>query len=393
MSDHRAAPAPSIAGVGGRYASDLHDTTTAAVLGIALGVAFTICFATGLLSHWVQDPPGWFTWPSRPAGLYRVTQGLHVATGLASIPLLVAKLWVVAPSFWTKPAVRSVGHAVERAMLLPLVGGGAFLLVSGTFNTFQFYPWEFFFTRAHYGVAWITMGGLVVHVAAKAALTRSVVGTSSPRDPERSGELVGDPSRTDRRWFLGGVAAASGALTLATVGQTVRPLRGVSVLAPRDPAVGPQGIPVNKTARSARVTPDLTGDDTYRLRVTGRVGRPLELTRAELLALPQRSATLPIACVEGWSASATWQGVPLRDLLALAEAAPDAEVGLESLQSGGLYRRSVVSATHAADPDTLLALTLNGQALHPDHGYPVRLIGPNRPGVMQTKWVTEVQVR
>ena len=64
MSDHRAAPAPSIAGVGGRYASDLHDTTTAAVLGIALGVAFTICFATGLLSHWVQDPPGWFTWPA-----------------------------------------------------------------------------------------------------------------------------------------------------------------------------------------------------------------------------------------------------------------------------------------------------------------------------------------
>jgi hypothetical protein len=392
MSDRRPDPAPSIAGVGGRYASDLHDTATAAVLGIALGVAFTICFATGLLSHWVQDPPGWFTWPSRPAGLYRVTQGLHVATGLASIPLLVAKLWVVAPSFWTKPAVRSVGHAVERAMLLPLVGGGAFLLVSGTFNTFQFYPWEFFFTRAHYGVAWITMGGLVVHVAAKAALTRSTVRGRSGADDEPEGELVGQPSKNDRRWFLGGVAAASGALTLATVGQTVRPLRGVSVLAPRDPAVGPQGIPVNKTARAARVTPELTGD-TYRLRVTGRVGRPLELTLAELAALPQRSATLPIACVEGWSASATWQGVPLRELLALAEAAPDAEIHLDSLQTGGLYRRSVVSATHAADRDTLLALTLNGQALHPDHGYPVRLIGPNRPGVMQTKWVTEVEVR
>ncbi len=188
------------------------------------------------------------------------------------------------------------------------------------------------------------------------------------------------------------MAAASGALTLATVGQTVRPLRSVSVLAPRDPVVGPQGIPVNKTARAARVTPELTGD-TYRLRVTGRVGRPLELTLAELAALPQRSATLPIACVEGWSASATWQGVPLRDLLALAEAAPDAEIHLDSLQTGGIYRRSVVSATHAADRDTLLALTLNGQALHPDHGYPVRLIGPNRPGVMQTKWVTEIEVR
>lgn len=400
MSDRRTPPPPSIAGLGGRYGSALHDTTAAAVLGIALGVAFTICFATGLLSHWVQHPPSWFDWPSRPAGLYRVTQGLHVATGLASIPLLVAKLWVVAPSFWTKPAVRDVGHAVERTMLLPLVGGGAFLLVSGTFNTFQFYPWEFFFTRAHYGVAWVTMGGLLVHVAAKAASTRSVLGgrrrddggAASELAGEPVGELVGRPSRRDRRWFLGGVAAASGALTLATVGQTIRPLRAVSVLAPRDPAVGPQGIPINKTARAARVTPDLTGD-AYRLRVTGRVGRPLELSLADLAGLPQRTATLPIACVEGWSASATWQGVPLRDLLFLADAAPGAEVHLDSLQTGGLYRRSVVSATHSADPDTLLALTLNGQALDPDHGYPVRLIGPNRPGVMQTKWVTEVQVR
>ena len=405
-ADPPAAPVapPSIGGVGERYASDLHDTTSAATLGLALGVAFTVCFATGLLSHGIQHPPGWLTWPSRPAGLYRVTQGLHVATGLASIPLLVAKLWVVAPAFWTKPPVRSVAHAVERAMLLPLVGGSAFLLVSGTFNTFQFYPWEFFFTRAHYGVAWITVGGLVVHVAAKAALTRSTLGGPRRRPSEAgdaaaptartapAGELVGRPSRSDRRWFLGGVAAASGALTLATVGQTIRPLRAVSVLAPRDPGVGPQGIPVNKTARAARVTPELTGDG-YRLRVTGRVGRPLELTLAELAALPQRTATLPIACVEGWSASATWRGVPLRDLLALADAEPDAEIGLGSLQTGGLYRRSAVSAEHAADPDTLLALTLDGEPLHLDHGYPVRLIAPNRPGVMQTKWVAEVQVR
>ncbi|MBX3286612.1 MAG: molybdopterin-dependent oxidoreductase [Actinobacteria bacterium] len=378
-----------------RYSSDLHETRSAALLGLALGVAFTICFATGLLSHLVQHPPGWFTWPSRPAGLYRVTQGLHVATGLASIPLLVAKLWVVAPAFWTTPPVRNVTHAVERAMLFPLVGGSAFLLVSGTFNTFQFYPWDFFFTRAHYGVAWITVGALVVHIAAKAALTRATVTGRLP-DPDAEAqpvgrELVGRAEPTERRRFLGGVAAVSGVVTLATVGQTLRPLRAVSVLAPRDPAVGPQGLPVNKTARAARVTPELTGDD-YRLRVTGRVGRPLELTLAELAALPQRTATLPIACVEGWSASGTWRGVPLRDLLELADAAPDAEVQLESLQTGGLYRRSIVSATHAADRDTLLALTLGGEPLHLDHGYPLRLIGPNRPGVMQTKWVTEVRV-
>jgi DMSO/TMAO reductase YedYZ molybdopterin-dependent catalytic subunit len=51
-----------------------------------------------------------------------------------------------------------------------------------------------------------------------------------------------------------------------------------------------------------------------------------------------------------------------------------------------------VNRSHALDPDTLLAMDLNGEPLHLDHGYPVRLIAPNNPGVMQTKWVGRVIV-
>ena len=40
-----------------------------------------------------------------------------------------------------------------------------------------------------------------------------------------------------------------------------------------------------------------------------------------------------------------------------------------------------------------LALEVNGETLHLDHGYPIRLIGPNRPGTMQTKWVNRLVVR
>ena len=47
---------------------------------------------------------------------------------------------------------------------------------------------------------------------------------------------------------------------------------------------------------------------------------------------------------------------------------------------------------HARDPLTLLALRLGGEPLHPDHGYPCRLIAPNRPGVLQTKWVGALTV-
>jgi hypothetical protein len=373
-------------GLGRRDASDLHETRTAAWLGVALGVAFATCFATGLWSHLAQDPPGWFTYPARPAGLYRITQGVHVITGTAAIPLLLAKLWVVHPHLLAWPPARSALHAVERLALLPLVGGALFLLLSGTANVARWYPWGFFFPRAHFWAAWVTIGALVVHVGAKAAATRDAL----RRSPTETGAVR--TTTTNRRSFLGGVAAASGALVVATAGGTVSSLASLSVLAQRRPGLGPQGLPVNKTAVGARVT-DLARDPGYRLVVDGAVDRRVELTLAQLRALPLRGATLPIACVEGWSASARWRGVPVRDLLEMAGAEPDAEVVVESLQPSGLYRASSLNRHQVADPDTLLALELDGQVLHIDHGFPARLIGPNRPGVSQTKWVRRLVVR
>jgi hypothetical protein len=364
--------------------SELHEVRSAAWLGLGLGITFGTCFLTGLWSHLAQDPPAWFTYPARPAGLYRVTQGLHVASGVAAIPLLLAKLWVVHPRFFEWPPARSVLHAVERLALVPLVGGGLFQLLSGTLNVAEWYPWSFFFPRAHFWVAWIVIGALTVHVGAKAAATRDTVWRRQAPEARR------DPAG-DRRAFLGGVAATSVGLVVATAGGTVTALSPVSVLAQRRPGVGPQGFPVNKSAAAARVT-GAARDPAYRLVVEGAVDRRLELSLDDLRALPQREARLPIACVEGWSASALWRGVPVRDLLALAGVVPDAEATVESLQPSGRYRTAHINQDQAADRDTLLAVELDGQPLHIDHGFPVRLIGPNRPGVLQTKWVSRLVV-
>ena len=195
----------------------------------------------------------------------------------------------------------------------------------------------------------------------------------------------------DRRRLLGGVAITSVLVAVSTVGGSVRSLSPVSWLAPRRAGVGPQGLPVNKTARSARVV-EVASSPDYRLTVRGAVLRPLSLTLADLRALPHRTAVLPIACVEGWSASARWTGVPVRDLLRKAGAPADAEVRVVSLQQGSRYSASELNRHHTGDRDTLLALELDGEPLHLDHGFPVRLIGPGRPGVAQTKWVTELVV-
>jgi DMSO/TMAO reductase YedYZ molybdopterin-dependent catalytic subunit len=370
--------------VGSSFTSPLHDERTAALLGVALGVAFGVCFLTGLVSHLIQHPPGWFWWPTRPVWLYRVTQGAHVATGLASVPLLLAKLWTVYPHFWTWPPVRGIAHAAERLSLLPLVGGSLFMLVTGVQNIARWYAWPFNFTAAHYSVAWITIGGLAVHVGAKLHITRRALAAPTG--------AVADGSALSRRGFLTSVAVGSAVITAATVGQTLRPFRALSALGPRDPAVGPKGVPINKTAAGAGVLAAI-GDERYRLVVDGNVATPLSLSLDDLRAMPQREVHLPITCVEGWSATGRWRGVPVAELLAAAGAREGASARVESLQQHSRYRVSSLDHRQVADRDTLLALELDGEPLHPDHGYPVRLIAPNRPGVLQTKWLARVQAR
>jgi hypothetical protein len=67
--------------MGPSFTSPAKSERTTAVLGVALGLLFGVCLLTGLLSHLIQQPPGWFAWPSRPVWLYRWTQGLHVFAG------------------------------------------------------------------------------------------------------------------------------------------------------------------------------------------------------------------------------------------------------------------------------------------------------------------------
>ncbi|MCQ9129619.1 molybdopterin-dependent oxidoreductase [Streptomyces hilarionis] len=363
----------------------LHDPRTATSIGRWLGVAFALCFVTGLISHVMQHPPAYAAdlVPSRPVWGYRLSQGLHVASGIAAVPLLLAKLWTVYPRLFVRPALRSVGHACERLSVAVLVAGAVFEVSTGLLNTAQWYPWPFSFVPVHYAVAWLVAGALVLHVAVKAPEIRAHWTRRSPGTlalPAQDGP--------DRRSLLASVGAAVGAVTLTTVGQSFTPLKDFLLFAPRDPDKGPQSLPVNRTAAAAGV--GRIPDEAYRLVVSGP--RPYTLTLDELRALPQHEVELPIACVEGWSKSARWSGVRVVDLLERAQAPDHARVRVVSLQLRGGYRVSEMGREHARDPLTLIALRLNGEELDADHGYPARLIAPNRPGVLQTKWVGRLEV-
>ncbi|MEU2393505.1 molybdopterin-dependent oxidoreductase [Streptomyces sp. NPDC007369] len=369
------------------FSGRLHDPRTATAIGRWLGTALAVCFLTGLFSHVLQHPPAWLApyLPPRPVWGYRLTQGLHVGVGLAAIVLLFAKLWAVYPRLFVWPPVRSVRHALERLSVAVLVAAAVFQVLTGLLNIAEWYPWPFSFVPVHYAVAWVVAGSVLLHLAVKAPVIRAhwrrrSAGTRALPDETRDGP--------DRRALMLGLGAAVGTVTVTTVGQSFTPLAPLDLLAPRHPGYGPQGLPVNRTAAAAGVTQAALRD--WRLEVRGPA--PYRLTLAELAALPQRRVRLPIACVEGWSADAEWAGVRVRDLLERAGARPGAGVRVVSLEVAGAYRVMEMGREYAEDPLTLLALRLNGEVLSVDHGYPARIIAPNRPGVLQTKWVGRLEV-
>ncbi len=366
------------------FASAVHDPRVVARVGAWLGLAVLTAFATGLVSHLHQNPVRWLPLPPEPAWGYQVSQGLHVAAGLAAIPLLLAKLYAAYPALFEQPPLRGLRHGLERASIAVLVATTTFQLVTGLFNIFQWYPWEFGFVRVHFATAIVLVGAMLVHVAVKLPVIVAAL-----RTPTGSAG-ASDGAAATRRGFLGAVALTVLALSALTLGQTVRPLAPLAVLAPRQAGTGPQGVPVNKTARSAGVE-EAAVDPGWVLTLAGPLGTRT-LTRAELEAMPPARATLPIACVEGWSTTADWEGVRVRDLVRLVSQDEAVDVLVTSLQPRGAYRRSVLPAAYAAHPDSLIALRLNGAELSLDHGFPARVIAPHRPGVLQTKWVSRMEV-
>ena len=371
-----------------------HEALTAR-LGTYLGIAFGLCFATGLVSHWyyLYDAP--FFPPTHPVWGYRITQGVHILSGIAAIPLLLVKLWSVYPKlFAAVPRDRKLLalDLAEKASIAVLVASSIFQLAMGLANQAHWYPFSFSFRSTHYAVAWIAIGSLVVHIAVKLPIIRRAWAGPLPEpevepdvEPPQGSSYAGPSRRTILRTAL----LASGVAVLAAAGNTVPWLRRVSVFAVRD-GEGPQGVPINRSAVAAGVTETARAADFAVTLVHG--DREVSLTRAQLESMTQRTESLPIACVEGWSASATWSGVRFSELMALVDTPKDANIKVTSLQTKGAFGVTQIPASFAQDPRTLLALQLNGGDLTIDHGFPCRLIAPNRPGVFQTKWVNELEV-
>ena len=377
-----------------QFTSRLRSPSVTARVGLWLGICFTVAFVTGLLSHAAQSPTPWFPLPTRPSWGYRVTQGLHVISGTAAVPLLLVKLWTVFPKLFARVPSGARERAVtgvERGSIAVLVASSVFMLASGLANAAQWYPWAFSFRATHFALGWVAVGALLVHIGVKLPVIReALTGPLDATVPVRSAAAVeaAPAGVLSRRALLRTTWVATGAAVVLSAGSTVPQLRRVSLFGTRSGA-GPGGIPVNKSAAAAGVVAAAT-DPVWRLVVSSATAT-VELSRSDLEAMPQVSAELPIACVEGWSASGTWTGVTVATVLALV-GHREGDVRVVSLQQDGPFRVTTLPVQWVQDASTLLALRLDGETLALDHGYPVRLIAPNRPGVLQTKWLSRLEV-
>jgi hypothetical protein len=401
-------------GMRGALASPVRNARSAVVTGRLLGLAFLICFGTGLFSHYLQDPLPWMrfaTWPQ----LYQVSQGIHIAAGIACFPLLLGKLYVVFPQLFQTPALKGPVHLLERASIALFVGSSIVQIVIGLLNTYQWYPFPFNFKQVHFALSFVIIGSLAIHIAVKLPMIarhwrktapeaeETVEPDDVPPAPEErpTAGLTGRVFRwidetpaprpeLTRRGFFAAIGISTVAVVALTAGQSFAAFKPLNLFGPRQKDIGPQGLPINRTAEAAKVLTSAMAPD-WVLTVTA-AGTVATFTRAELLALPQTEVELPIACVEGWSQMARWKGVRMRDLLEAAGAPSDRRLTVNSLEERGGYRTTEMGPEYVGDDLTLVALELNGGTLDIQHGYPARVIAPGRPGVLQTKWLRSLEV-
>ena len=159
--------------------------------------------------------------------------------------------------------------------------------------------------------------------------------------------------------------------------------------------------------------PEIAGA-AYRLKLTGLVDKPAELSLADLRSMPSVDVVNGYECSgnsaraqQGLSSNGRFTGVRLRDVLRRVGVGDNARevvfFGADKGNEDVVFRQNTlkvqqqfarsITLENAMKAEPLLAYTLNGQPLHRDHGFPVRVIMPGWYGVANVKWLAEIRLQ
>lgn len=254
----------------------------------------------------------------------------------------------------------------------------------------------------------------IIGIVGGVAVLRILTSRLPDRTPNSAIEMA-NPSR--RLWLaafglLGlGIAGASTGVVLTRRAHSVagdRTAFAVPEAVLRAPPV-PIGVQPQAVALPSFITPnaDFYRIDTalavpqlsrtdWRLRIHGLVDREITYSFADLHAFELVEKAVTLTCVSNpvggdLISNAMWTGYRLRDLMAAAGIHPDADMVLSTSVDGFTAGTPIEALTD--DRDSLLAITMNGEPLPINHGYPARLVVPGLYGyVSATKWVVDLEL-
>jgi len=128
----------------------------------------------------------------------------------------------------------------------------------------------------------------------------------------------------------------------------------------------------------------------YRLRVTGLVDQPLELTYDDALGNRERfEKVVTLNCVEGWSVDILWEGVLVSDIIDQAGVDPSATTVIFKAVDG--YSTSL-PLDYIRSRQILMAYEMNGVELPPERGFPFQLVAERKWGYKWIKWIEEIEL-
>ena len=191
---------------------------------------------------------------------------------------------------------------------------------------------------------------------------------------------------------LAGCAAPALTPVATEAGPTCTPTPCVlePVVVPTPPAEIPPYTELDETT-GLHVTGSIPDIDfeRYRLEVVGKVGNPLSLSYDDLRCMRKVELRCTLTCPGFFSDEATWAGVPLDDILELAEIESDI-LGVKLVSADGYSTLASPDMIRTSEP--FLAYEWEGEPVPMLHGFPVRAIFPDAQGSFWAKWLIKIEV-
>ena len=166
------------------------------------------------------------------------------------------------------------------------------------------------------------------------------------------------------------------------------------IVAPTAPAIIPRYVeldPVTNLHMTGTPPKEPIDLATYRLKISGKVNNPVELTFDQIRCLPKVQASPLLVCPGFFEDQANWAGTPIKGVLALA-GIQEGATAVKFIADSDKYQ-ATLPLERALQEQNLIAYEWEGQPLPRYHGFPLRLVLPDMEGNQWVKWITEIVVK